>query len=286
LIERLQDLGLTDVHITKVVQRLLERSLIRWSGPKGVVAVPVASRLESDIGPRSLNSKCHGRYPRSGALVAGVPDKTLAALKQTVLYSEELGIELRNGRETELFKWFLASLLLGARISEKIGKRTYRAFTHHDLLTPRRIVTAGWDYLVEPVMREGGYVRYDGKKSTQILRNCQTLLDRYHGKCSRIHEQAANAEDLEARLLAFYGVGPVTVNIFLRELRPFWRKADPQLLPSVRAAAERLGLDLDAYNRKTLSFVRIEAGLIRRRRRGRPAHEDHLPLGGATADRI
>jgi hypothetical protein len=67
-------------------------------------------------------------------------------------------------------------------------------------------------------------------------------------------------------LLTFYGVGPVTVNIFLRELRPYWGKADPEPLPIVRALARKLKLDLACYRRKSLIFTRVEAGLIRRRR--------------------
>lgn len=76
-------------------------------------------------------------------------------------------------------------------------------------------------------MREGGYVRYDFSKSRQILRDCQTLVDMYEGSPWRVHEMARDALDLEARLRAFHGVGPVTANIVLRELRPFWPKADP-----------------------------------------------------------
>ena len=70
----------------------------------------------------------------------------------------------------------------------------------------------------------------------------------------------------EQRLLAFYGVGPVTVNIFLRELRPYWKKADPEPLPVVKELAERLGIRLGHYRRKTLTFCRLEAGLIRHRK--------------------
>ncbi len=98
------------------------------------------------------------------------------------------------------------------------------------------------------------------------LRDCGKLLAEYGGRLSRLHKRASDARDLEARLLAFYGVGPVTVNIFLRELRPFWRKADPDPLPVVRRLAKRLGVDLGRYRRKSLTFARVEAGLIRRRR--------------------
>jgi len=67
-------------------------------------------------------------------------------------------------------------------------------------------------------------------------------------------------------MLTFYGVGPVTANIFLRELRPFWTKANPDPLPVVVKMAKHLSIDLTRYHRQSLTFARVEAGLIRRRR--------------------
>ena len=190
---------------------------------------------------------------------------TLAALKRCKLYSEELSIEPGKGSDGEYIKWFLASLLFGGRISEALAKRTYRSFAHERLLTPRKILDAGWETLVNPVMRKGGYVRYDESKSTQILRDCEILLERYGGSLIQLHQEAKDSSDLEARLESFHGVGPVTTNIFLRELRPVWHKADPEPLPLVWEAARRAGIDLCAFRRHTLTFTRIEAGLIRRR---------------------
>lgn len=201
----------------------------------------------------------------SGRARFSLPD--VHDLEQSQLYSEELGIDLRRRREAEYFRWFLASLLLGGRISETIAKNTYRAFLHHGVDTPHKILRAGWDFLVYPVMREGGYVRYDGRKSDQVLRDCRTLIEQYGGKLSRLETAASDSADLEARLGDFYGVGPVTVNIFLRELRPFWGKADPDPLPVVSALAGRLNLELGRYDTKSLAFVRVEAGLIRLRRK-------------------
>jgi hypothetical protein len=203
--------------------------------------------------------------------MAGASRPSLSKLRRSPLYSEELGIRLLRKDDREYFKWFLASLLFGARISETIAKHTYRAFARHRLLTPRRILDVGWDFLVNPVMREGGYVRYDGRKSTQILRDCETLLRDYRGSPTRLHQAAADGPDLEARVSSFYGVGPVTTNIFLRELRPVWPKADPDPLPIVRERARRAGIDLGRFGRHTLTFARIEAGLIRQRRSKDPA---------------
>jgi hypothetical protein len=191
------------------------------------------------------------------------PAPRLLELRRSPLYAEQLGIDLASGKDEDYFRWFLASLLFGGHISETIARRTYQSFCRHGLISPRRVVAAGWDFLVNPVMREGGYVRYDGRKSDQILRDCETLLTRYGGKLSRLHQAAHNSRDLEARLDAFYGVGPVTANIFLRELRPFWSKADPTPLPSVLALATKLSIALGRRPRKTLSFARLEAGLIR-----------------------
>ena len=184
-------------------------------------------------------------------------------LKRSKLYSEELNIDLKRNSDKEFFKWFLASILFGARISETIAKNTYRTFEKYNLLEPKKILSAGWDFLVNPIMREGGYVRYDGKKSTQILRNCQTLIKEYKGSLKILHKEAKNSDDLEDKLIDFYGIGPVTANIFLRELRPFWRKSNPEPLPIVKKVAGVYKIDLNKYNRKSLTFVRIEAGLIR-----------------------
>ena len=187
----------------------------------------------------------------------------LSELSRSPLYSEELGVELGKRSDAEYFKWFLASLLFGARISETIAKNTYRAFARYGLSTPDSILAAGWDFLVNPIMREGGYVRYDGRKSTQVLADCERLLSEYGGRLTSLHDRARDEKDLEERLLAFFGIGPVTVNIFLRELRPHWSKARPGPLPVVRKLARKYGIDLRAFDVGSRTFGRIEAGLIR-----------------------
>lgn len=187
-------------------------------------------------------------------------------LKRSKLYSEELGIGLKQNNDKEYFKWFLASILFGARISETIAKNTYKTFEKYNLIEPKRILNAGRNFLINPIMREGGYVRYDEKTSTQVLKNCETLLKEYRGSLIELHKEAKNTQDLENRLIKFYGIGAITANIFLRELRPFWEKANPEPLARVREIAQKYQIDLDKYNRKSMGFIRIEAGLIRLRK--------------------
>src|SRR5512139_1599108 len=77
-------------------------------------------------------------------------------------FSAELGIDLSEGRSREVFRWFLASVLFGARISETIVKRTFREFVRRAVASPGAILETGWDGLVE-ILDRGGYVRYDFK---------------------------------------------------------------------------------------------------------------------------
>jgi endonuclease III len=165
--------------------------------------------------------------------------KQLRALveEKGTLFSEELGIDVAR----QPFRWLLAAMLFGGRISARVAKHTYAAFARHGLLTPQAILDAGWEGLI-PVMGEGGYARYDNIKSRYISGMCQTLIEQYDGRVEALHARARDAADLNTRLLAIKGIGRVTASIFLRELRGVWRKADPPLTDVELLAARVLGL--------------------------------------------
>lgn len=157
-------------------------------------------------------------------------------------YSVELGIDLRSGKPGEIFKWFLASVLFGARISEAIAIKTYKEFEQQGLLSPKALLDAGWDGLVA-VLDHGGYVRYDFKTATKLLDMSKALLDQYQGDLNILHAAALGPEDLELRLKSLAkGIGDVTVNIFLREMRGIWEKAEPLPLDPVISAAKNQGI--------------------------------------------
>lgn len=157
-------------------------------------------------------------------------------------FSCELGIDLPGNRPAELFKWFLAAKLFGARISMEIAARTYREFERRGVVTPEGIQASGWDGLVA-ILDAGGYVRYDFSTATRLLAITETLTMSYGGDLTALHEQSRDSSDLERRLKALGpGVGDVTVNIFLRELRTTWPKARPALSPLALLAARHLDL--------------------------------------------
>jgi endonuclease III len=170
-------------------------------------------------------------------------------------YHELLGIDLRGGKKEEIFKWFTASSLFGARISETIAMKTYKQFEKDGLLSPERIIARGWSRLVESLDR-GGYVRYDFSTADDLLALSDLLMRSYGGDLNRLHDQAKDPADLEARLKEFRGVGDVTVNIFLRELRGVWKKADPLPGKHVILAARNLGLIKSARPAEALDELR------------------------------
>ena len=183
-------------------------------------------------------------------------DKIDALIDNFPLYSEELGIDLKepSGR----FKWFLASILFGARISEKIAMNTYNCFERYGLDSPDKIVTAGWDELVK-ILDEGGYVRYDFSTATKLLEIMGALKDRY-GSLEDIYEQSSDTKDLGRKLQEFKGIGAVTTQIFLRELRGVWH-ISPEVSSRAQNVAENVDINLHEYEGEKLS--RIETALVK-----------------------
>ncbi len=163
---------------------------------------------------------------------------TIRRLRRIKTYSEELGLDLNKPEDR--FKWFLASMLFAKRISSKIAKKTFKRLQEEGLVTPEAILKAGWDKLVE-VLDSGGYVRYDFSTATNLLDASKKLLEEF-GSIDEVHHRAKSSRHLGELLAGFRGVGPVGVNIFLRELRGIWSKADPEPSKLAVETARRLGV--------------------------------------------
>jgi len=111
-----------------------------------------------------------------------------------------------------------------------------------------------------------------------LLDITKRLQDQYDGKIVNLIEDAADYAELEKKLKEFKGIGPVTVNIFLRELRDTWAKANPPLQKFVIRAARHLSLIKTEDPKKALkelkkvwkenrvkgkSFTHLESALLR-----------------------
>jgi endonuclease III len=141
-------------------------------------------------------------------------------LKQKNIYAKDLDIDLSSKQEAAYFKWFLACLLFGKPIQQEVAKRTYFEFLNEGLTNPDAILRAGWDKLVE-VLDRGHYVRYDFSTATKLLDVSKALKEKY-GTITNLLKQSKTIDDLSSRLQEFKGVGPKTVEIFLRDMKPIF----------------------------------------------------------------
>lgn len=131
--------------------------------------------------------------------------------------ASDLDIDVRGGGESALFKWFIASFLMGKRIQADIACNAYRVIVEkHKRDTPRKLANSTHRELVA-MLGEAHYVRYDESTAERLSALSQKLNADYGGSLGNIHQASENREDFEKRLQAFDGVGPKTVEIFMRE---------------------------------------------------------------------
>ena len=206
------------------------------------------------------------------------------ALSKLQSYSHELGLDLSKSEDR--FKWFLASVLFAKRISAQTAKETYLYFEQEELTSPDAILEAGWDRLVE-VLDSGGYTRYDFSTATNLLGIAKMLKEKY-GDLERLHAESSSPTDLERRLQEFKGVGPVGVNIFLRELRGIWEKAKPEPSPLAVATAQKIGLNPEDAERYESQLVRLNLEYCKKRRSSECPLKDNCPdkVGTKSTNRI
>ena len=133
--------------------------------------------------------------------------------------AQQLGLAtgLAGADEKALFKWLLASFLFGKPIQQTVAERAYRILVEqHGLDTPARLARCSQQELVR-LLGQARYVRYDISTADRLLKLSRKLLAEYAGSVIVIRWQSSDQNDFTLRLLAFEGIGPKTVEIFMRE---------------------------------------------------------------------
>jgi hypothetical protein len=155
-------------------------------------------------------------------------------------YSAELGIDVDAG-EAQVERWFVAATLFGARIPARVAERAFGVLASAGLARIGQLRHVPSADLVA-MLDAGGYARYDIRTAARLLELSEVVGERYDGQIAVIGRSFPAYPALRAALDALPGWGPVTVRLFLRELRGVWPGADPP--PDDRAldAAHHLGL--------------------------------------------
>lgn len=191
-------------------------------------------------------------------------------------YPSSLGINLGSMVSEEIFKWFIASILLGARGDEDIAAmNTYRVIERAGILSVKAVMETGRENLVN-ILNQSGYIRCNHKTATKLLKATGALKEKYGGDLNRLHFFARGGRDLERKLQNLEkDINTVTVSIFLRGLRGVWDKVElPFSIPAFWAA-RNLGLthSIDAavaleelktiWEQDETSLLALEAALVK-----------------------
>lgn len=176
--------------------------------------------------------------PRFGS--HSVSSATVAARAVEVLggrYSMALGIDVDRG-ERELERWALAATLFGARISAEVAQRTFGVFEAAGIHTIDQAGRCEIERLIE-LLDTDGYARYDLRTAERLHAIADTRATHGHHLSALL---SLPSRERDPALRALPGWGPVTVALFLRELRGVYAAIEPPLDPRAASAAEHLGL--------------------------------------------
>jgi hypothetical protein len=174
-------------------------------------------------------------------------------------FSVELGIDVDAG-EAEVERWFVAATLFGARIPARVAERTFGVLAAAGLARIGQMRHVPSDDLIA-MLDAGGYARYDFRTATRLLELSEIINERYDGQVAVIGGRFAAYPALHAALDALPGWGPVTVRLFLRELRGVWPGADPPLDERAATAAHHLGLPAARPAGAWLAGLAVACGL-------------------------
>lgn len=182
-------------------------------------------------------------------------------------FADEIGIRLRRGGPSALYRLLCASLLLSARISADIAVAAARALADAGWTTPRKMADATWAQRTK-VLNRSGYARYDERTSRMLGDASQHLLEAYGGDLRRLRDAADRDPAGERRLLKeFKGIGDVGADIFLREVQRTWPEVRPFFDERALRSARRLRLPGDGEELARLAprgdTARLAAALMR-----------------------
>ncbi len=154
-------------------------------------------------------------------------------------FSTELGIDIDAG-DAEVERWFLAATLFGTRISAAVAERAFAVLNEAGLTRIGQARHVPSEDLVE-LLDAGGYARYDFRTASRLQALSEIIDVRYDGQAAVIGRRHRDYPALRAALIVLPGWGPVTVQLFLRELRGVWPGAQPPLDPRAAFGARHLG---------------------------------------------
>ena len=131
--------------------------------------------------------------------------------------ASELGIDLTPEDNGSLFKWFVASFLMGKRIQAPIAAQAYRVIVEEEGRDTARKLQHCTSRELVAMLGRAHYVRYDESTAQRLLDLSAKLNAQYAGNITQMRDVSEDRQAFEKRLAEFDGVGPKTIEIFMRD---------------------------------------------------------------------
>lgn len=129
----------------------------------------------------------------------------------------DLGIEFGDASGHGLYKWLLASFLIGKRIRSSAAVEAYRNLVdQHGLDTPEKLARCAHRDLVR-ILGQAGYARYDESTAKRLHALGIGVSQELDVQLNTLRKNGIAVSSFREWLLAFDGVGPKTLEIFMRE---------------------------------------------------------------------
>lgn len=129
--------------------------------------------------------------------------------------ASDYSLDVTSG-DNDMFRWFLLCYLFGKPIQASVAVQTWKLFIERSLDNPWSITNTPHRTLVR-LLDAGKYVRYDETTARGLHECMQQLINNYEGSLMLMYEYSENEDEFSKRLQQFYGVGPKTAEIFMRE---------------------------------------------------------------------
>ncbi|MNG72190.1 hypothetical protein D3C81_329640 [compost metagenome] len=128
-----------------------------------------------------------------------------------------LGIDLAQAQGHGLYKWLLASFLMGKRIRTTVAIEAYRNLVdRHGLDTPGKLARCTHRTLVG-LLGQAGYARYDESTARRLHAMATRLEVELPAQLQALARHAQDLQGFQDWVLGFTGVGPKTLEIFMGE---------------------------------------------------------------------
>lgn len=132
-----------------------------------------------------------------------------------IQHAEDFGLDITSG-DTDMFRWFLLTYLLGKPIQVSIAVQTWQIFIERKLDTPWAIMELS-QFALARTLDDGKYTRYDETTARGLHLCMGRLIREYEGSLMLMYESSMNEDEFSKRLQELHGVGPKTAEAFMRE---------------------------------------------------------------------